>query len=149
MVCAGNQQSFARTPIGGLTAIVDAGFTVIAVGIGFRIIPGVGRHSIMAAGYLTPTTDGSGRRIAPGDRPGFRGGIHRVIVVGRRCRRKRVSRLVLALPFIIAQSVSILNSDFGRIIIISFRSPAFVIIRRPATGFHPCMCRMSITRRNL
>ena len=70
MAGAGNRLLRWLITAGGLTARADIGFTARPAGIGIRIIPGVGRRSITAAGSGIIAGVGAGRRIPFGDRPG-------------------------------------------------------------------------------
>ena len=58
------------TPAGSRIAITDIGFIPTAAGIGFRIIRGAGRRSIMAAGFSIRIGAGAGRRTLFGVRRG-------------------------------------------------------------------------------
>jgi hypothetical protein len=73
---------------GARIAIVDAGFTATAGGIGCRITPGDGLRSIMDDGTITLTRVGFGRPEQLGARPGSVGDTTAVIAAGRRCRPK-------------------------------------------------------------
>ena len=67
---AGGPAWWFTTPAGSRIAIMDIGYTPIAAGIGFRIIPGAGRRFTTAAGSGIRTGAGAGRRTPFGVRHG-------------------------------------------------------------------------------
>src|SRR5207244_259952 len=70
MAAVGSRQSSPLTTHGSLILTEAAGFTPTAAGTGNPIIPGVGLHFTMAAGFAIPTWAGAGLLIPFGALPG-------------------------------------------------------------------------------
>ena len=82
---AGNQLWRYRALAGSLITAAGVGFGPTVVGIGYQTIRGVGRHSIMGAGFTTTRSAGAGLQIMFGDHPGFAGDTRTITAVGRLC----------------------------------------------------------------
>src|SRR5215471_3402768 len=83
----GNRRLWSSILSGSPTVMAVTGFTPTVGGIGARVIPGAGRHSIMDAGSAMLAWAGAGPRIRFGGPPGFAGGIVMPIAAGRPCLR--------------------------------------------------------------
>ena len=76
---------------GSLITTVVAGSGLIAVGIGYQTIRGVGHRFIMAVGFTTTPLAGAGLRIMCGGPPGFPGDTQTITAAGRLCLPEQFS----------------------------------------------------------